>query len=103
MKSPSRWGLILASFYVLFVGFCIVRTELCFRNDGMFCALGYFVPGFPWSLLASGIPNGMFGWLGPNLSNAVFWMVPAVSGMLNLYLAYWFGRLLEEGRRRRVE
>jgi len=96
-------GLILASLYVLFVGFCIVRTEFCFRDDGIACAFGYFLPGFPWSLVAWGIPDGMFGWLGPKLGSVVFWIVPAISAMLNLYLSYWYGRLLEEGRRPGVQ
>ena len=103
MKRLSRWGLILASLFVVFAGFCIVRTELCFRDDGMFCAIGYFIPGFPWSLLIRGIPDSVFRWLGPKLSNVVFYIVPALSAMVNLYLSYWYGRLLEEGRRRRIQ
>jgi hypothetical protein len=102
MKRLSRLGLMLASFYVLFVVFCIVRTELCFRDDALLCAIGYFLPGFPWSLSVGLIPDSFFDrWV--KLGDAVFFAVAAISTLLNLYLSYWYGCVLEEGRRSKVE
>ena len=102
MKRLSRLGLIFASFYVLFVVCCLVRTELCFRDGGLLCAIGYFLPGVPWSLSVGLLPDGFFRSLG-QLGDAVFFVVPTISMLLNLYLSYWYGRVLEEGRRSRVE
>jgi hypothetical protein len=103
MKQLSRLGLILVGLFLLFAGFSIVSVEYCFRHDGIGCGFGYFLPGFPWNLLALGIPDGVFAWLGPKVGDVVFWMVQVVSCILNLYLAYWYGRVFEEGRRGRVE
>jgi len=102
MKRLSRLGLILASLYVLLVVYCVVRTELCFRDDGLLCAIGYFLPGLPWSLSVGLLPDSFFRspW---KLGDAVFFGVAAISTLLNLYLSYWYGRVLEEGRRSRVE
>ena len=102
MKRLSRLGLILASLYVLFVVYCVVRAELCFRDDGLLCAIGYFLPGLPWSLSVGVISDGLFQSLG-KLGDAVFFGVATISTLLNLYLSYWYGRVLEEGRRARVE
>jgi membrane protein DedA with SNARE-associated domain len=102
MKRLSRFGLILASVYVLFVVFCVVRTELCFREDGLLCAIGYFLPGLPWSLSVGLIPDSFFARWG-KLGDVVFFAVATISTLLNLYLSYWYGRVLEEGRRSRVE
>ena len=102
MKRLSRLGLILASLYVLFTLFCVVRTEFCFRNDGLACAIGYFLPGMPWSLSLGLIPDGLLRSLGAKLGVAVFLGIPTISTLLNLYLAYWYGRVMEEGRRSRI-
>jgi hypothetical protein len=102
MKRLSRLGLILASLYVLFVVYCVVRTELCFRDDGLLCAIGYFLPGLPWSLSVGLLPDSFFRSLG-KLGDAVIFGVPTISTLLNLYLSYWYGRVLEEGRHSRVE
>lgn len=104
MKRLSRLGLILASFYVLFVAFCVVRTELCFRYDGLLCAIGYFLPGLPWSLSVGLIPDSFFDRWG-KLGDAAFFAIATVSTLLNLYLSYWYGQVFEEAqvgvRRRR--
>ena len=99
MKRLSRLGLILASLYVLFTLFCVVRTEFCFRKDGLVCAIGYFLPGMPWSLSLDLIPDRLFRSLGAKLGEAVSLGIPTISTLLNLYLAYWYGRVMEEGRR----
>ena len=102
MKRLSRLGLILASFFLLFVVFCVVSTELCFRDDGLLCAVGYFLPGLPWSLSLRLIPDSFFDRWG-KLGDAVFFGVATISTLLNLYLSYWYGRVLEEGRRSSIE
>jgi membrane protein DedA with SNARE-associated domain len=102
MKRISRLGLISASIYIIFVVFCVVRTEFCFRDDGLICAIGYFLPGLPWSLSVGLIPNTFIRSLG-ELGDAVFFAVVTISTLLNLYLSYWYGRVLEEGRRSKVE
>ena len=89
----SKPGMLFVILYLSFVILCIARTESCFRNDGMLCAVGYLLPAFPWIFAFLMLGNiflpatGSFIW--PLLVLAII-----LSIMINVVLVYRYGRLL---------
>ena len=90
----SRTGLVFDALYVLFVIFWFARAEHCFGNDGLFCNIGYMVPGIPWSLSVSIIPDSLLPESGTLGFNLVFYTIAILSVLFNLLLLYRYGRLL---------
>ena len=98
-RQLSRAGVACAILYLAFVAFSIARTEVCFRTDGLFCALGYFVPAVPWifAFLMVGeiLPDtGAFAW-------PLTVLALVMSVLINLVLPYRYGRLLGRSAKRR--
>ena len=94
LKKLSRTGLIFDALYIIFVIFWIARAEQCFGSDGLFCNVGYLVPGIPWSLSVGLIPEGLLPESGTLGSNLVFFTILVLSVLFNLLLVYRYGRLL---------
>src|SRR5687767_644009 len=101
MKRFSMAGLTSVMLYLAFVTFWVMNSESCFRNDGLFCNIGYVVAGFPWSLSFAMIPDALVPETQTLASNLVFFGIIVLSVLINIVLLYRFGRMLGSAAERR--
>jgi hypothetical protein len=101
MKRFSMAGLTSVILYLAFVTFWVTRSESCFRNDGLFCNIGYVVAGFPWSLSFAMIPDALLPESQTLKSNVLFFGIVILSALINTVLLYRFGRMLGSAAERR--
>src|SRR5262245_19071034 len=90
----SRAGLIFSLVYLCFVAFCLMQTERCFRSNDLFCAIGYLLPGLPWSWVLLMTSDYVFTRFRIDEPSNLIFLISVPSMILNLFLSYWLGRVV---------